>query len=96
MKEIFEFNHIDRCLSELDVKTLKDFYRHYHKKYWCFKPMNTCSPNPEKSYTYNYQKHEPSGFCFYIKGIVPGITFEPIIYTKTKSTDDISKYLFLN
>ena len=57
----------------------------------CFtKPMNTCSPNPEKSYTYNYQKHEPSGFCFYIKGIVPGIKFEPIIYTKTKSTD-ISK-----
>ena len=31
----------------------------------CFtKPMNTCCPNPEKSYTYNYQKHEPSGFCF--------------------------------
>ena len=58
----------------------------------CFtKPINTCSPNPEKSYNYNYQKHEPSGFCFYIKGIVPGITFEPIIYTKTKDSDDISK-----
>ena len=38
----------------------------------CFtKPMNTCSPNPEESYNYNYQKHEPSGFCFYIKGIIP-------------------------
>ena len=62
----------------------------------CFtKPMNTCSPNPEKSYNYNYQKHEPSGFCFYIKGIVPGITFEPIIYTKTKDSDDISK-IFVN
>ena len=58
----------------------------------CFsKPINTCSPNPEKSYNYNYQKHEPSGFCFYIKGIVPGIKFEPIIYTKTKDSDDISK-----
>ena len=57
----------------------------------CFtKPMNTCSPNPEKSYTYNYQKHEPSGFCFYIKGIVPGTTFEPVLYTKTKSTDDVA------
>ena len=53
--------------------------------------MNTGSPNPEKSYNYNYQKHEPSGFCFYIKGIVPGIKFEPIIYTKTKDSDDISK-----
>ena len=51
----------------------------------CFtQPMNTCSPNPEESYNYNYQKHEPSGFCFYIKGIVPN-TFEPIIYTKTNN-----------
>ena len=58
----------------------------------CFtKPMNTCCPNPEDSYTYNYQKHEPSGFCFYIKGIVPNTTFEPIVYTKKKSTDNISK-----
>ena len=62
----------------------------------CFsKPINTCSPNPEKSYNYNYQKHEPSGFCFYIKGIVPGIKFEPIIYTKTKDSGDISK-IFVN
>ena len=31
----------------------------------CFtKPMNSCSPNPKESYNYNYQKHEPSGFCF--------------------------------
>ena len=51
--------------------------------------MNTCSPNPEESYTYNYQKHEPSGFCLYIKGIDPNILFEPILYTKTNSTDDI-------
>ena len=35
MKDIFEFNHIDGSLSESDVKTLKDFYSHYHKKYWC-------------------------------------------------------------
>ena len=56
----------------------------------CFtKTMNTCSPNPEDSYNYNYQKHEPSGFCFYIKGIVDNI-FEPITYTKKKSTDNIA------
>ena len=37
----------------------------------CFtKPMNTCSPNPEDSYEYDYQKHEPSGFCIFIKGVV--------------------------
>ena len=59
----------------------------------CFtKPMNTCSPNPKESYNYNYQKHEPSGFCFYIKGIVD-TKFEPIIYTKEKESDDVAKML---
>ena len=77
------------------------FFNNYHKQlpipfvvyadFECFtKPVNTCSPNPEESYTYNYQKPEPSGFRFYIKGIDLNITFEPILYTKTKSTDDIS------
>ena len=51
------------------------------------KPMNTCSPNPKESYSYNYQKHEPSGFCFHIKGIVD-TKFKPIIYTKTKDDED--------
>ena len=75
-------------------------FKHYYKQlpipfvvyadFECFtKPMNTCCPNPEDSYTYNYQKHEPSGFCFYIKGIVPGITFEPITYTKTNNDDNV-------
>ena len=57
----------------------------------CFtKPMNTCCPNPEDSYNYNYQKHEPSGFCLYIKGIVPNI-IKPITYTKKKSADNVSE-----
>ena len=57
------------------------YFKNYYKKlpipfvvyadFECFtKPMNTCSPNPKESYNYNYQKHEPSGFCFHIKGIV--------------------------
>ena len=76
-------------------------FNNYHKKFpipfvvyadfECFtKPMNTCSPNPEKSYTYNYQKHEPSGFWFYIKGIDPNITFKPSLFTKTNSDDNVS------
>ena len=78
-------------------KTMLGF-KNYHKQlpipfvvyadFECFtKPMNTCSPNPKESYTYNYQKHEPSGFCFYIKGIDPNITFKPIIMSL--------RYLFL-
>ena len=57
----------------------------------CFtKPMSSCSLNPIDSYTYNYQKLEPSGFCFYIKGINPDTKFKPIIYTKKNPDDNIS------
>ena len=57
----------------------------------CFtKPMSNCSPNPEESYNYNYQKHEPSGFCLYFKGIVE-TKFEPILYTKRFEDDDLAK-----
>ena len=76
-------------------------FNNYHKQlpipfvlyadFECFtKPMSTCSSNLEDSYKYNYQKHEPSGFCLYIKGLDPKITFKPILYTKTNTTDDIS------
>ena len=75
-------------------------FNNYHKQlsipfvvyadFECFtKPMSACCPNPEDSYTYSYQKHEPSGLCFYIKGLDPNITFEPILYTKTNSNDEI-------
>ena len=58
----------------------------------CFtKPMGTCSPNPEDSYTYSYQKHEPSRFCLYLKGL-DGINklFKPITYTKKSEDDDVA------
>ena len=58
----------------------------------CFtSPMNSCSPNPKDSYNYNYQLHEPSGFCIYVKGIVPGIHITPITYTKTFEDDNVAK-----
>ena len=31
--DIFEFNHVDSLLSEEEVKTLKEFYKYYHKKF---------------------------------------------------------------
>ncbi|CAH3016459.1 unnamed protein product, partial [Porites evermanni] len=58
----------------------------------CFtKTMNSCTPNPKESYNYNYQKHEPSGFCFYVKSIIPGIHIKPIIYTKNSEDEEIAK-----
>ena len=29
--------------------------------------LSTCQPNPDKSYTKQYQKHIQSGFCYHIK-----------------------------
>ena len=57
----------------------------------CFtKPMNTCCPNPKDSYNYNYQKHEPSGFCFFMKSVV-NKKIKPIIYSKKEEDEDIAK-----
>ena len=35
-----------------------------------FKPLHSCDPNPESSYTKQYQKHEPSSFCYYSNALL--------------------------
>ena len=73
MKDIFEFNHIDKSLSETDVTTLRDFYSHYHKKYWCFKKCY-------KSYKFLDDFFAISGiFLVAIKTISGGITLNPVV-----------------
>ena len=73
MKDIFEFNHIDKSLSESEVKTLKDFYSHYHKKYWCFKPSY-------KSYKFLDNFFTFSGICLVAIGTISGgITLNPVV-----------------
>ena len=73
MKDLFEFNHIDNSLSESDIKTLKDFYKHYHKKYWCFKKSF-------KRYKILDETLSLSGVGLVIIGtIAGGITLNPII-----------------
>ena len=59
----------------------------------CFTiPMNSCQPNPNKSFTEGYQKHEPSGYCLYLKGLDGiDVNFKPIVYTKKAEDEDISK-----
>ena len=59
----------------------------------CFtKPLQTCEPSPRDSFTYSYQKHEPSGYCLYLKGLY-GINklFNPTVYTKQSDDEDIAK-----
>ena len=59
----------------------------------CFTmPVNSCQPNPNKSHTQGYQKHEPSGYCLYLKGLDGlNVNFKPIVYTKKTSDEGISK-----
>ena len=73
MKDVFEFNHIDRTLSESDIKTLKDFYSHYHKKYWCFKRSFKRYKLLDETLTLS------GGGLVVIGTITGGITLNPII-----------------
>ena len=54
--------------------------------------MNSCQPNPNKSFTEGYQKHEPSGYCLYLKGLDGmEVNYKPIVYAKKTEDEDISK-----
>ena len=73
MQDIFEFNHIDKSLSKSDIDVLKDFYRHYHKKYWCFK-------NCYKSYKFLDNVLTITGISLVTIGtIAGGITLNPVV-----------------
>ena len=52
------------------------------------KPMDNCNPDPNKSYTKKYQKHEPISFSYYIYSSIDEV-FKPVLrkYTKTKPED---------
>ena len=63
---------------ELPKKGTKLKFKNYHRiekvpfivyaDFECFiKPILLCSPEDKESYTKQYQKHEPSCFCYYIK-----------------------------
>ncbi|XP_072047131.1 uncharacterized protein [Amphiura filiformis] len=56
------------------------------------KPIQTCQPNLKDSYTNKYQKHEPSGFCYYIKCFDDSVyTQEPVIFTKESEDQDVAQ-----
>ena len=52
------------------------------------KPLNVCDPDPEKSYTKKYQKHEPISFCYYIKSFDESVYKSKLrVYTKKEESD---------
>ena len=73
MKDIFEFNHIDKSLSKTEIETIKDFYKHYHKKYWCFKRCYKSYKNLDDFFTI-------TGISLVAIGtIAGGITLNPVV-----------------
>ena len=52
------------------------------------KPLDNCDPDPNKSYTKKYQKHEPISFSYYILCSIDGV-YKPVLrkYTQTKPED---------
>ena len=73
MKDIFDFNHIDQTLSKSEIKTIKDFYSYYHKKYWCYKKSY-------KSYKFLDNFFSISSITLVAIGtITGGITLNPIV-----------------
>ena len=56
------------------------------------KPIDGCQPNPEKSYTEQYQKHIPSSFCYYIKCFDDTIYEGKLVtYTAMSEEDDVAQ-----
>ena len=60
------------------------------------KPISSHQPDPKESYTKKYQKHEPSGFCYYIKCFDDSVySQDPVIFTKESEQDDVAQ-IFVN
>ena len=60
------------------------------------KPIDGCNPNPNKSYTKKYQKHEPSGFSYYIKSFNESVyKSRKRTYTKTKPEEPDAVDVFI-
>ena len=80
--------------NTLKFKNFKNTQRHpfiIFADFECFtKPLDVSGVEGK---TIQYQHHEPSGFCFYVKCSEPGVyDKEPVMYTKQSEHDnDVSK-----
>jgi len=52
------------------------------------KPIDSCQPDPDRSFRKAYQNHEPSGFCFHVKCLDK--SSEPILFTKTREEENVA------
>ena len=61
------------------------------------KPLDTCEPDPNKSYTKKYQKHEPVSFVYYIKSFDESVYKSKLrSYIKENEEDPDTIDVFIN
>ena len=70
---IFNFNHIDKNKTKEEIQEMKELYKYYHYRYWCY----------QKAYTHykkvNLASNIVSAGLVIIGSIAGGITANPII-----------------
>ena len=61
------------------------------------KPLETCKPDPNKSYTHKYNKHEPVSFVYYIKSFNESVYKSKLkSYVKENEEDQDTIDVFIN
>ena len=61
------------------------------------KPLDTCKPDPNKSYTHKYNKHEPLSFVYYIKSFNESVYKSTLRkYVKENEEDPNTIDVFIN
>ena len=70
---IFKFNHIDKNKTKEETQEIKELYKYYHYRYWCY----------QKAYTHykkvNLASNIVSAGLVIIGSVAGGITANPII-----------------
>ena len=70
---IFNFNHIDKNKTKEEILEIKELYKYYHYRYWCY----------QKAYTHykkvNLASNIVSAGLVIIGSVAGGITANPII-----------------
>ena len=60
----------------------------------CIKPVVTCQPNPNMSFTSKIQKHIPMSFCIYVKCFDDSVYASRLVtYTAKNENDDVGQII---
>ena len=99
--------HIEYCQNNEAVKIemptgsikFKNFYKKQRVPFVVYadfesftEKIDTCQPDDDKSFTNQYQKHRPSGFCYLIKCFDDNILSPKLVkYTAESPNDNVSQ-----